>query len=195
MLAEAAAHASPTVRFEHGDLAAFAQPGAWDVVFSNAALQWVPDHPAVLARWARSLRPGGALAVQVPANADHPSHTVAGEVAAAEPFRAASGPAGPPPDPVAVNVLAPEAYAELLHDLGLRDVHVRLQVYLHVLPSSGDLVEWVKGTTLNRYRATLPPETFDDFVIAYRDALLARLGERSPFPYPFKRILLRAAAP
>ena len=99
-----------------------------DLVLANASLHWVPDHAAVLARWAAALAPGGQLAVQVPANADHPSHLVAAEVAATEPFVSAMG-GPPPPDPVAVNVLRPEQYATLLYDLGVTPTVVRLQVY------------------------------------------------------------------
>ena len=194
MLALAADRATPTIRFERGDIATFSDPGAWDIVLSNAALQWVPDHAAVLARWVASLRPAGRLAVQVPANADHPSHTVAAEVAAAEPFRSAFV-NGPPHDPVAQSVLAPERYAELLVGLGLTDVHVRLQVYPHVLASTAEIVEWVKGTTLTRFRAALPETLYDEFVDRYRTALVARLGDRRPCLYPFKRILFAASAP
>ena len=194
MLAEAAARATPTVRFELGDLATFSDPGAWDVVFSNAALQWVPDHPAVLARWVSSLRPGGRLVVQVPANADHPSHTVAAEVAASEPFRSAFA-NGPPHDPVAHGVLAPERYAEVLIGLGLVDVHVRLQVYPHVLASTAEIVEWVKGTTLTRFRAALPEPLYEEFVDRYRTALVERIGDRRPCLYTFKRILFAGSAP
>lgn len=195
MLAEARPRADDggRLRFAAADIATWSDADAWDAVLSNAALQWVPGHADVLARWAASLRPGGTLAVQVPANHDHPSHTVAAEVAASPAF-AADFPAGPPPDPVAGNVLAPEAYAVLLHDLGLVDVHVRLQVYNHLLDSTADVVEWVKGTSLTRFKALLPPDRFAAFVDTYRSALVTRLGERAPFLYPFKRILFRARA-
>ena len=100
MLERAAAFAGPGLRFEEGDITAFGGRGETaDVVFSNAALQWLPDHPAVVARWAGALGPGGQLAVQVPANADHPSHLVAAEVATEAPFAAAMG-GDPPADPV-----------------------------------------------------------------------------------------------
>jgi len=188
MLTEARPRATGALHFGQADIAAFHQPGAWDVVLANAALQWVPDHAAVLARWVASLRPGGQLAVQVPANHDHPSHAVAARVAAGPAF-AAAFPDGPPPDPVAANVLAPEAYAVLLHELGLVDVRVRLEVYGHVLDETAAVVEWVKGTTLNRFKAALAPEVFADFVERYRAELLARLGDHRPFFYPFKRIL------
>jgi trans-aconitate 2-methyltransferase len=127
--------------------------------------------------------------VQVPTNADHPSHALAAEVAATEPFASAFDGA-PPPDQVAANVLLPEDYATLLHDLGFTDQIVRLQVFGHVLESTAAVVEWVRGTTLTRFFKVLPVEFHEPFVDAYRRALLGRLGERAPYFYPFKRILI-----
>lgn len=196
MLAEARGREAPGLSFGHADIARFDEPGAWDVVLSNAALQWVPDHAAVLARWVDSLAPGGQLAVQVPANADHLTHLVADEVAHEEPFRSAFVAARPPPDAVAANVLAPERYAALLFRLGLREPRVRLQVYCHLLDGPEQTVEWVKGTTLTRFKAALPPALFDHFVERYRERLMARLAadegaaEGRPYLYPFKRILM-----
>jgi trans-aconitate 2-methyltransferase len=192
--AAAAVDGAGPVRFAGADIGAWCEPDAWDVVLANASLQWVPDHAAVLARWAASLRPGGQLAVQVPANADHPSHRVAAEVAAEEPF-ASAFPDGPPPDVVAVNVLAPEAYAVILHELGLGNQHVRLQVYGHELESTAAVVEWVRGTSLTRFERLLPPELFSRYVERYRERLVDALGDRSPYFYPFKRILFRARRP
>ncbi len=191
MLSRAQEHERPGLRFEEHDLARWSSPGDHDLVFANASLQWVPDHQGVLARWWAALAPGGHLAVQVPANADHASHRVAAEVAATEPFRTAMGGA-PPPDVVARNVLAPEQYAILLDHLGARQQHVRLQVYGHLLGSTADVVEWVKGTSLTRIFNALPRALHDDFVDAYRTRLVAELGDRSPYFYPFKRILLWA---
>jgi trans-aconitate 2-methyltransferase len=171
--------------FVLGDLGTWQEPRTFDVVFANASLQWVPDHCGVLARWAGSLKDGGQLAVQVPANADHPSHRVAVELAQ-EMFD------DPAPDVVAQNVLAPEEYARLLDDLGFMQQHVRLQVYAHRMASTGDVVEWMKGTSLTRFKGPLGEEGWEDFVALYRDRLLAELGDRSPYLYPFKRILMWA---
>jgi trans-aconitate 2-methyltransferase len=96
-------------------------------------------------RLTRALRPGGQIAVQVPANADHPSHTVAAEIAREEPFASAFD-GEPPPDTVALTVLPPARYAELLNEAGVAEQHVRLQVYGHRLPSTADVVEWTRGT-------------------------------------------------
>ncbi len=188
MIASTAAHSSEHVSFELGDIGRWSRPGTYDIILANASLQWVPDHPTVIGTWSGSLRPGGQLAVQVPANADHPAHLVAAEVAA-ELLTA------PPPDPVAENVLAPEAYAVLLDELGFVQQQVRLQVYLHHLSSTAAVVEWVKGTTLTRFKESFGPEGWEQFVDRYRQRLLAVLGDRSPYVYPFKRILMWARRP
>lgn len=182
MLMEAASRVGTGLTFEEGDLATWTGRGL-DVVFSNAALHWVADHAGVLGRWREALAPMGQLAVQVPANADHPSHEVARQLAA-EWF-------GPetPADPVTENVLRPEDYAEVLADLGFERQHVRLQVYGHRLASTGDVVEWVKGTSLTRFKKVLPAPDFDRFVTEYRHRLLGALGDRKDYFYAFKRIL------
>jgi trans-aconitate 2-methyltransferase len=183
MIAAAAEHTSEHVRFEVGDIGAWKQADSYDLVFANASMQWVPDHPSLLTRWSESLRPGGQLAIQVPANADHPAHLVAAELA-----EELMG--NPPPDVVAQNVLAPERYAELLDALGFDRQHVRLQVYVHHLSSSADVVEWVKGTTLTRFKEPFGAAGWDRFIDLYQERLLAVLGDQSPYVYPFKRILI-----
>ena len=187
MLAAAQPHARPGLRFELGDIAAWTERVDHDLVLANASLQWLSDHVGVLTRWWAGLAPGGQLAVQVPANADHPSHRVASAVAAAEPFRSAMG--NPPPDVVSRNVLAPEQYAILLDHLGAARQHVRLQVYGHVLASSADVVEWVKGTSLTRFVDVLPGDLHEPFIDEYRRRLLEAIGDTAPYFYPFKRIL------
>lgn len=176
------------LRFELDDIATWASPRSYDVILANASLQWVPDHPVVLARWIGSLAGGGQLAVQVPANADHPSHTLIAEVAAEVGIDV-------PPDPVAANVRTPVEYAELLDDLGAYRQSVRLQIYAHRLPSTPEVVEWVKGTTLTRVRGATDDETYARFLDRYRQRLIEVVGDRAPYTYLFKRILLWARFP
>jgi trans-aconitate 2-methyltransferase len=185
MLGEHAAEGNLT--FRAGDISAFDDVRAWDLVFSNAALHWVPDHPALFARLATALRPDGQLAVQVPANHDEAPRRVAVAVGGEEPFRSALGGWQPP-----VHVLTVDAYARLLYALGFREQHVRLQVYPHVLASREDVVEWVKGTTLTPWRERLAPELYDAFLRRYAERLAAELPDERPFFFPFQRILLRA---
>src|SRR5579871_1697542 len=191
MLAQAKKQAAPGLRFEAGDIATFGGTGEWDVVASNAALHWVPGHEAVLARWAGALGRGGQLAVQVPANVDHPAHRIAAEVG--EEFAEAFG-GTPPPDPV-LSVLPPGRYAEVLDELGFADQLVRLQVYAHRLTSTAEVVEWLKGSSLTRFRSRLDDATYARLLERYRTRLLAEMGERAPYFYAFKRILIWGRAP
>jgi trans-aconitate 2-methyltransferase len=194
MLEVAATHGRVEVQFQYGDIARWTSDHDHDLVLANAALQWVPDHRAVLERWISALAPEGQLAVQVPANHDHPSHLASVDVAAREPFASAFG-GDPPPDPVAANVLSPEQYTAVLYELGIREPLVRLQVYPHVFDASSDVVEWTRGTSLTRFFRRLPPELHEPFVDAYRDELLDRIGRVSPYLYTFKRILMWGRIP
>jgi trans-aconitate 2-methyltransferase len=188
MLAKSATFAGDGLIFEQGDIGAFAGKGDFDLSFSNAALQWVPDHEPLFRRLTAALTQTGQLAVQMPANNDHPSHLTAFALAGEQPFREALGgyerkwP-----------VLPPEAYATLLHRLGYRRQHVRLQVYAHELESREAVVEWVRGSLLTDYERRLPVELWPRFLEQYRERLLPRLGDTRPFFYPFKRVLVWAA--
>src|SRR5262249_42755330 len=44
MIARSDRHAEPGLRFERGDIADFVASEPFDLVFSNAALHWLPDH-------------------------------------------------------------------------------------------------------------------------------------------------------
>jgi trans-aconitate 2-methyltransferase len=185
MLERSESSAGDGLTFELGDMAEWAPAELFDLIFSNAALHWVDDHAELFARLTSALAPGGQLAVQVPANHDHPSHLVAERVAGEEPFREALG-----GYVRRTPVLAPEAYAELLHRLGYGSQRVRLQVYLHVLPGPEGVVDWVKGTLLTDYRRRLSESAYDEFLARYRALLISELPAERPYPFAFKRILL-----
>ncbi len=189
MLAEAQRHARSGLVFAADEIATWSSAADHDLVLANASLQWVPDHESVLARWVAGLRPGGQLAVQVPANSDHASHLASVSVAHTEPYLSAMN-GVPPSDPVADNVLAPEAYAELLYTLGFTEPNVRLQVYPHVMPSTASVVEWTKGTSMTRFFKVLPGELHAPFVDDYRAELIRRVGDQCPYLFAFKRVLL-----
>jgi trans-aconitate 2-methyltransferase len=183
MLAEAATQETPTLRFVHEDLGAF-HGGPFDLVLSNAAFHWLPDHERLFARITSMLAPAGQLAVQMPANDAHPSHRIAAEVARAFGL-----------EPRPATVLAPADYARLLYRLGFATQHVRLQVYGHLLPSSEDVVEWNRGALLTHYQSQLDAAAWDQFLGSYRERLLAVLGLERPFFYTYDRILIHATRP
>ena len=178
MLLKAGHFGGDALHFAQHDVEAFVTDRPYDLVFSNAALHWVPEHERLLTRLTSFLTPHGQLAVQMPANDEHPSHRIAAEVA--REF-------GTEPRP---DFLLPiERYAQLLHHLGYRRQHVRMQVYGHVLPSTDDVVEWVRGALLTHYESALGPR-YEAFLAEYRRRLHAVLGDESPYFYTYKRVLL-----
>lgn len=183
----------PSPRFALGDIARFAEKALlgelapYDIVFSNAALQWLPDHPALFLRLADAVAPGGQLAVQLPANQQHPSQTIARELAGEEPYASTlDGYSGESP----TTVLPPERYAVLLHGLGFTEQEVLLRVYGHVLPDAADTVEWVRGTLLTAYQQKLPPELWERYLADYRARIAAALGSGAPYLLTYNRLLL-----
>lgn len=179
MLRKAHGVATDTLRFELQRVEDFAPARAFDLIFSNSALHWVAGHEQLLARLTSFLSADGQLAIQMPANDDHPSHSVAAEVA--RDFGLAERPD---------YILPAQRYAQRLHELGFARQHVRLQIYGHVLPSANDVVEWVRGALLTHYQALLPAPRFDEFLAEYRARLRGVIGDASPYFYTYKRVLL-----
>lgn len=179
MLLKSSAFGREALRFERGDIEAFVSDRPFDLIFSNAALHWVPYHEALFRRLAGLLSERGQLAVQMPANDSHASHRVAGEVAERS-FGIA---------PRVHDVLPVERYAEILWKLGCKRQHVRMQIYGHVLDSSRDVVEWVKGSLLTDYQRRLG-DRYPAFVEEYTARLIEAIGDERPYFYTYKRVLI-----
>jgi trans-aconitate 2-methyltransferase len=184
MLARAAEHARPGLRFERTAIEDVA--GQWDLVVSHAALQWVDNHAALIPRLLSLARSGGQVAVQLPSNHSHPTHQLIVQIAGEEPFRSALGGwyRGWP-------VLGIDAYAELLHAHGAEQITVFEKVYPHVLGNADALGDWTSGTALVPYFERLPESLHDPFMQEYRRRLRARWPSVPVF-YGFRRTLFAA---
>lgn len=159
----------------------------WDLVYSNAAIHWVPDHARLIPRLFARVAPAGRLVVQLPTNDDHVSHRTLAEVADEPPFRDAIG------GRVRVRPsLTAAAYADLLWRQGARDLVAYEKVYPHELPDADAVVEWMKGTALVPYLEQLPRPLHEAFVTRFRLALREALPD-APLFYGFKRTLFAAS--
>jgi len=186
MLEKAASFSSPNLRFEQGDQSQLT--GEWDLVFSNAALQWSENHAELIPHLYRHLKPGGQIAVQVPSNHNHISHQIIRETAGEEPFKSIlQGFQRYAP------VLSIDQYAQLLFDCGAEDIVVFERVYAHVLEDSDAVVEWISGTACVPYFERLGDHK-DSFVTTIRDKMRSALPQ-SPVFYPFRRTLFSARRP
>jgi trans-aconitate 2-methyltransferase len=73
MLAEARRE-FPIIDWQQDDISSWNPAAPADLIYTNAALQWVPDHETLLPRLLNKLQPGGVLAMQVPRHFESPSH-------------------------------------------------------------------------------------------------------------------------
>lgn len=158
----------PGLNFEHGDLSAWAPEAAYDLIFANAVLQWLPDHAELFPRLARALRPGGVLAVQMPNNPAEPSHVAMAEVAAEGPWAARLA-------------RAREAKAEIGSFSDYRGwlmgagctVDLWQTTYVHALHGHDAIVEWFKSTGLKPFVDPLPADERPLFIARYRERIAA----------------------
>ncbi|MBV2356767.1 trans-aconitate 2-methyltransferase [Streptomyces sp. J2-1] len=176
--------------FAAADARVWTPDETYDVIVSNAALQWVPGHLDRFADWVSALAPGGTLAFQVPDNIDAPLHVLLRDLT--ETPRWAPRLAGVLRR--ADSIHTPEVYLDRLARLGCA-ADVWQTTYLHVLPGKDPVLDWVKGSGLRPVLTTLAddPEARDAFLTDYR----ARLREAYPTtPYgtvlPFRRLFAAA---
>ncbi|UXA20492.1 trans-aconitate 2-methyltransferase [Mycobacterium sp. SMC-4] len=142
-----------------GDLREWTPKPDTDVVISNATLHWVPEHPALLARWAGQLGNRAWLAVQVPGNFDAPSHQSVREVAARPRWSKLLAPFAVLPDDA---VLSAAGYAASLIDVGC-EVDAWETTYIHQLTGPDAVLEWITGSALRPIRDSLDDQDWDRF--------------------------------
>ena len=171
----------PGMSFSVQDIATWTPTG--DVVLSNAALQWVPDHPALIRGWCAALPPGSWLAWQVPGNFGAPSHALMASLATSDRWR--SQLAGVLRHDA---VLTPAEYAALLADEGW-SADVWETTYLHLLPGEDPVLDWVRGTGLRPILQALSPGEAAEFTEVYAELLRSAYPQGpAGTPFPFRRI-------
>lgn len=189
MIERARAAGPEGVRFELADLRTWRAERPVDVLVSNATLQWVPGHLALLPGLVGQVAPGGWFAFQVPGNFGEPSHVLLHELAADARFASyVEGVARP-------DALGPEVYLEALLGLGC-SVDAWETTYLHLLTGEDPVFTWISGTGARPVLQALPDELRRDFEAEYKQLL------RSAYPagphgtvLPFRRVFVVAKVP
>ena len=125
--------------------------GSYDLLFSNACLQWIPNHETLIPQLMGKLTEHGVLTVQMPMNLNEPLFRIIKAVAAK-----------PKWDFKNVcfernDTLSPEAYFDILSACS-GSFEIWETVYYHAMPSHEHLIEWVRGTRLRPYLDVLNEE-------------------------------------
>lgn len=134
----------------------------WDVVLSNAVLQFLDEHDVVFPGLMARVAPGGWLAVHMPFNHVARSHLLMEEAAQASELGGAFGDFR-----VAWPQEAPEMYAAWLRDAGFEHVSVQLRTYRHPLEGAGAIVAWMKSGGLQPWLDALDPALHETFLAVY----------------------------
>jgi len=153
----------PGIAFIPGDLSTWQPEARADLLFSNAAFHWVPDHLAAMARLIRSLPAGGVLAVQMPDNLDEPSHRLMAETAAAGPWAAKLAGAAAAREALP----SAETYYRRLKPL-CAGLDIWRTTYHHPLKGAAGIVSWVMSTGLRPYLEPLDEDERRTYLDAYR---------------------------
>lgn len=184
---QTAREAFPELGFVSGDIAAFTAAPPAHLVFSNAALHWLPNHERLFPRLLASVKVGGVLAVQMPHVEDSPRMRALHEIAADPRWRDRTVPLlfpGP---------LAPGAYYDLLAPL-CETLDVWETEYLHVLEGKDPVVEWSKGTGAAPVLAALDEDERAAFLKRYTAAMREAYPQHADGKtlLPFRRLFIVA---
>ncbi len=169
------------IGFEQGDIAKWQPALPYDLVFSNAAVQWVGDHERLIPLLLAGVAPGGCLAVQMPRNHDFQTHALMRQVAAEGPWRdRLAGARDPSP------VKTPEFYYDLLATRA--EVAIWETNYIQIMPNIAAIIDWLRGTGLGPFLARLDMDEQTRFLDRYAALLAEAYPERSDgrimLPYP-----------
>jgi trans-aconitate 2-methyltransferase len=186
MLAHAR-HEFPDLEWLSADVGSWKAPGSPDLIFSNAALHWVPDHEHLFPRILGQLQPGGWLAVQMPRHIDDPGHLLILETANDPRWRDRFT------EGIGMRVHTAEEYWQWVRPVSAQ-LDIWETIYHHELDGDNAVVNFFLGSQLRPYMAKLDKSEQDDFLHIYGE----KVGRAHPRQYngktilPFRRIFMLA---
>jgi trans-aconitate 2-methyltransferase len=180
---DAAKTSGVAANFTLADLASWKPDAAYDVIFSNATYQWLPDHRALLPRLMGFVAKGGVFAFQVPNNQYSPSHTLMRDVAAQGPWAEKLA------NVRGIFVERVQTYFDILapHAASL---DIWTTEYLHVLEGEDAVFKWVSGTGLRPFLDALTGDERAAFAREYKARLNVAYPRRADGKtlFPFSRL-------
>lgn len=153
------------IDYQHSDIRTVELDQPADLIVSNAALQWIPEHRSLLSRIQDNIAPGGVLAVQIPGNFAEPSHRLLSELAGKEPYREHI-------DPAAMLQRTAEVI-DYMHDVAGEGWEVEgwETTYHHVLQGENPVYDWVASAAARPVLQGLPSRLQEQFTAEYKAAL------------------------
>ena len=181
------------VTFQLADIREFSgeAPPEYSLVFSNAALQWVPGHREIFQHIYGALYPGGRVVVQMPKNDQETAQVTILKLASEPPWKEMLASVTVPSRAVP----GPERYNKLLAEIGFTEVDCYEHVFQHPMDSPRDVVDWSRATTLRPFLGALPTDQHDAFISAVEERLTRAYGTKGPLIFPFRRLFIWGTRP
>ena len=186
MLAEARASGVPA-HWVLADLATWTPAAPYDVMYSNATFQWVPDQTTLFPRLMSFVKPGGIFAFQVPVNFNAPSHVLLWETAADPRWK----------EKLKAIRETERGMPALYYDM-LKPHAATLDIwqteYLQVMEGEDAVYRWISGTALRPYVQALDGADREAFIAVYKAKLNAAYPRRTDGAtlFPFQRLFVVA---
>lgn len=185
MLEKSKKYESENLHFKLQTIEEAAQSGQkWDLVFSNAALQWVDDHETLFPKIIGLLAPEGQLAIQMPVQNENILNQILAQMTDEEPYASylnhfkRDSP-----------VISMDDYAQILFDNGIHDIEIFQKVYPIIADDHEALYAFISGTALLPYLERLEGEQKESFITEFKSRIAKRFT-KYPAIYAFKRILM-----
>lgn len=156
----------------------------WDLIFSNAALQWSNDHETLFTELIKRVNPKGQFAVQMPVQPENKLNVILAELVDEEPFKyyLKSYKRDSP-------VLSIDEYAQILFNGGLEDLKIMQKVYPIIANDHETLYNFISGSALIPYIERLEGDEKALFINTYKKRIALHFP-KLPAIYSFKRLLL-----
>jgi trans-aconitate 2-methyltransferase len=156
----------------------------WDLIFSNAALQWSDDHEKLFLKLLSLLNNNGQFAVQMPVQSENMLNQILFQLASEEPYKTQlNGWNRISP------VLSLDQYAKIMFDAGLKDLNIFMKVYPIIADNVEKLFQFISGSALIPYLEILDKDDHDKFISEYKKRIAEKF-DKFPTIYAFKRMLL-----
>lgn len=181
----------PQGRFIVADLNQWTPAHKLDLIYTNATLQWLPNHAQLFPRLLSFLNPGGCLAVQMPVMHDAPLRRAQVELARSPAYADVLGEVSE-----RRNVLEMGGYYDLLRPR-VATLDIWQTTYLHILTGADPVLEWASGSSLRPYLEKLEGEPLQAFRADYarRMQLAYPPSADGSTLLPFQRMFIVASLP
>ncbi|KFF06487.1 methyltransferase domain-containing protein [Flavobacterium reichenbachii] len=159
----------------------------WDLIFSNAALQWIDNHYELFPKIISRINTKGQLAIQMPQQNENILNKILLNLVQEEPYSSyLNNWTRPSP------VLTLDEYAKILFDNGGKDIVLYEKVYPLISDKKDTFFDFISGSALTVYQERLQENEFEELAAEFKKRIYFYFPA-IPSIYAFKRLIIYAS--